>query len=122
MLGVEKPRDIEIRADVLNDHIRRVAPASDSHVAIGERESLERRGIRASDDLDAGAGRVGSPDVLAALTLRQVRTKQVRNPLLSLRRPIGELRAKGRSRVGIDAKRRRALRCEAEKVVSDLIE
>ena len=116
MLGVEKPRDIEIRADVLNDHIGRVAPASDGHIAVGEREPLERRRIGAPNDLDAGAGGVGEPGRVEGVDPLQVRTKLARDPLLSLRRAIAELRSKGRSRAGVDAKRRRALRRERRRL------
>ena len=96
MLGVEKPRDIEIRADVLNDHIGRVAPASDGHIAVGEREPFERRCIGASNDLDAGARGVGEPGRVEGVDPRQVGAKLVRDLLLSLRRAIAELRRAGR--------------------------
>ena len=57
MIAVEEARDVEIRADVLDDDVRRVAPAADGDVAVGEREALERGRVRAAHDLDAGARR-----------------------------------------------------------------
>ncbi len=57
MIAVEEARDVEIGADVLDDDVRRVAPAADRDVAVGEREALERRRIGAAHDLDAGARR-----------------------------------------------------------------
>src|SRR6185503_8549244 len=38
MLGVEKSGNVEICANVLNDDVRRVAPATDGHIAVGEGE------------------------------------------------------------------------------------
>ena len=55
MIAVEEARDVEIRADVLNDDVRRVAPAADGDVAVRQREAFERRGVGAAHDLDAGA-------------------------------------------------------------------
>ena len=58
MIAVEEARDVEIGADVLDDDVRRVAPAADGDVAVRQREALERRGVGAAHDLDAGARRV----------------------------------------------------------------
>ena len=55
MIAVEESRDVEIGADVLDHHVRRVAPAADGDVAVRQRETFERGLIRASHDLDAGA-------------------------------------------------------------------
>ena len=57
MVAVEEARDVEIGADVLNHDVRRVAPAADGDVAVGQREAFERRGVGAAHDLDAGARR-----------------------------------------------------------------
>ena len=42
MVAVEEARDVEIRADVLDDDVGRVAPAADSDVAVRQREAVER--------------------------------------------------------------------------------
>ena len=55
VIAVEEAGDVEIRADVLDDDVRRVAPAADGDVAVGEREALERRRVGAADDFHAGA-------------------------------------------------------------------
>ena len=59
MLGVEEARHVEIGADVLDHDVRRVAPAADRDVAIGQGEAFERGAIGAAHDFDAGARRVG---------------------------------------------------------------
>ena len=63
-----------------------------------------------------------SPTVLKALARSRSPRSWLRDPLLSLGRAVGELGAKRRSRAGVDAKRRRALRKEAEKVFGKLVE
>ena len=62
VIGVERARRVDIGADILDHDIRRVAPAADGDVAIGQGETLERGRIGASDNLDAGADREGSAD------------------------------------------------------------
>ncbi len=57
VIAVQEARDVEIRADVLDHDVRRVAPAADRDVAVGKREAFERRGVRTAHDLDAGARR-----------------------------------------------------------------
>ena len=58
MIAVEESRHIEIGADVLDHHVRRVAPAADGDVAIRQRKAFERRRVRAAHDLDARARRM----------------------------------------------------------------
>ncbi len=50
-LGIEKPRDIEIGPDVLDDHVRGDAPTPNGDVAVRHREALERCGVRTAHDL-----------------------------------------------------------------------
>jgi len=55
VVGIQKARHIEIRADILDHDIRRVAPRTHRDVAIGQRKPVERRAIGAFDDGQAGA-------------------------------------------------------------------
>src|SRR3546814_19899606 len=55
MVAVEEFRNVEIGADILDHHVRRVAPTADRDVAIGQREARERDVIGAFDDREAGA-------------------------------------------------------------------
>ena len=75
----------------------------------GQREALERRGVGAAHDLDAGARRVREPGRVERVGPLQVGAQLLRDPLLPVRGAIAELRAKRRSRAGVDAERRRAL-------------
>ena len=119
MFAVEGARDVEIGADVLDDDVRRVAPAADGHVAVRQRETVERRGVRAANDLDAGARRVREPGRVDGVDAGQVGTHVRRRAALPLRRTVGELRPQGGSRAGVDAQRGRAFRKEAEEILGD---
>ena len=72
MVAVEEARNVEIRADVLNDDVRRVAPAADGDVAVRQREPFERRRVRAAHDFDAGARRVRQPPCRRTVDARQI--------------------------------------------------
>ena len=122
MIAVQEARDVEIGADVLNDDIRRVAPAANRDVAVGERETFERRRIGTSHDLEAGAHRMREAARVEGVDALQVGAKLLRHPLLPLGGAIGELGSKSRSRAGVDAKRGRALRQQAKKIVGDPVE
>ena len=75
MVAVEEARDVEIGADVLDDHIGRVAPAPNRYIAVREREPCERRRIRASNDLETGARGMRKPgDVEGVGPLQVVRS------------------------------------------------
>ena len=67
MIAVEEARDVEIGADVLDHHIRRVAPAADGDVAVWQRKAVGRDLIGAAHDLDAGASRMRESEVSIAL-------------------------------------------------------
>ena len=117
MIAVEEARDVEIGADVLNDDVRRVAPAADRDVAVGQREAFERRRIGAAHDLDAGARGMREAARVEGVDALQVGANLRRHPLLSLRGAIGQLRSKRRPRAGVDAERGRALRQQAKEIV-----
>src|SRR6185503_9092717 len=85
--------DVEICANVLNDDVRRVAPATDGHIAVGEGEPLERCRIRAANNLDARASRMGEPRRVDGADLLEVCTNLVGDLLLALSRAIGQLRS-----------------------------
>ena len=122
MIAVEEARDVEIGADVLDDDVRRVAPAADRDVAVRQREAFERRRIGAAHDLDAGARRVREARRVEGVDALQVGAHLRRQALLPLRGAIGELRSQRRPRAGVDAERGRALGQEAQEVVGDAVE
>jgi len=122
MLGVEEAGDIQIRADVLNDDVRRVAPTADGDVAVGEGKPFECRRVGASNNLDAGAHRMREPRRIQGLRAIEVGANLLGNLLLSLCGAIGELRSQRRSRAGVDAERCRSLRPETKEVVCNLVE
>ena len=122
VLGIEKPRDIEIGADVLDDHVRRDAPSANGDVAVRHREALERRGVGTAHDLEAGARRMREARGVERVRPLQVTPQLARDPLLSLRRAIHELRTKLRSRAGVDAERRGGLGHQPQQAVADVVE
>ncbi len=56
MVGAQKARYIEVGANVLDHHVRRVAPTSDRNVAIGQGEAFHSGAVCALDDFQAGKG------------------------------------------------------------------
>ena len=122
MIAIEEARDVEIGADVLNDDIRRVAPAANRDVAVGKRETFERRRIGASHNLEAGAHRMREAARVEGVDALQVGAKLLRDPLLPFGGSIGELGSKRRSRAGVDAQRGRALRQQAKQIVGNPVE
>src|SRR5438045_2882208 len=122
MIAVEETRDVEISADVLDDDIRRVAPASDRDVAVRQREAFERCRVRAFHHLEARARGVRESARVEGVESLQVCAKLSGDLLLARGGAIGQLGSKSRSRTGVDAERRRALRLEAKKAVSKRVE
>ena len=122
VVAVEESRDVEIRADVLDDDVGGVAPAADGDVAIGEREALECGGVRAAHDVDAGAGGVREPLRVERLRSIQVSPDLCRGALLPGFGAIGQLRAQARARAGVDPERCRAFGPELHQVVRHLVE
>ena len=120
MIAVEESGNVQVGADVLDDDVRRVAPASDRDVAIRERESLERRRVRAAHHLEAGAGGVRQT---RRCRRRLTRARSARSCAAIRCWPSADRSAscdaKRRSRTGVDAQRRRALRRETQQVVGD---
>src|SRR6476620_2002398 len=102
MLAVQESRDIQIRADVLNDDVRRIAPAADRDVAVGECEPLERDTVRRLDDFEARAGGVRESSCIEAVDPRQIVPDLIRDATFSGLRSVGQLRPEGGSRTGID--------------------
>ena len=122
MLGVEKARDVEIRADVLNDDVGRVAPAADRDVAVRQRETLDCEIERTFHDRDTRARRVRQARSLNRIEPGQIRAKRGGNAILSGGRSIGEPRAERLTLILIDAERRRAFWTEFQEVLGDLLE
>ena len=103
MIGIEEPRDVEIGADILDDDVRRVAPAPDRHVAIWKRETVERRRVRAPHYLEGGTRCVREAARVEGVDAIQVYSKLVRQAPLALRGAIGEHGSQCGSRSGVDA-------------------
>jgi hypothetical protein len=122
MIAIKEPWNVEIGAHVLNDHIRRVAPAADRDVAVRQPEPFEGRRIGASHNLEAGAESMRKAGGVEAVDSLEVAANLLRDALLTLNGAIGELRPKPRSRAGIDAKRGRALREQANEIISNTVE
>ena len=91
MVAVEESRDVEIRTNVLDHDVGRVAPSADRDVAVWQPEAFGRESIGAADHLDAGARRVRERRRVDRPDKRQVVAHLAGKPLLSLRRPIGQL-------------------------------
>ena len=85
MVAVEESGDVEIRADVLDHDVGRVAPAADGDVAVRKREALERDRVCAPNHFDAGARGVREPRGVDRADALQVRAHLAGNPLLALR-------------------------------------
>ena len=105
VIAVEEAGNVEIRADVLDDDVRRVAPAADSDVAVRKREAFERGRIGASHDLDAGARGMRQPVRVEGFEPVQIRANLLASSLLP--RPRSDRPA------GIAARRARRCRCPA---------
>ena len=84
MVAIQEARDVEIRTHVLNDDIRRVAPAANGDVAIRKREPFERRRIGTSYHLDAGAQCMREAGRVEGVDAVQVGANLLREALLSL--------------------------------------
>jgi hypothetical protein len=50
MIAVEKARNIQVGADVLDHHVRRIAPAADRDVSVRQRKAVRRGLIGAAHD------------------------------------------------------------------------
>ncbi len=122
MIGIEETRDVEIGADILDDDVRRVAPAADGDVAIRKRETVERCRIRAPHDLEAGARRVREAARVEGVDAIEIHPKLFRQTPLALRGAIGEHGSQCGSRAGVDAQRGRLLWLQANEIFSHLIE
>ncbi len=122
MIGVEKARHVEIGADVLNDHIGCVAPASDRDVAIGQRKSFERSAIGRAHDLDAGAGGMIKRGRIDRFGASEIGAKDGREPLLAGLAAVGKTRAQDRARSGVQAERGGGFRRQCQQILADRIE
>jgi hypothetical protein len=103
MLAVEKAWHVEIGADVLDDDVRRVAPATDRYVAVRQGESLERRRIRAANDVDARTHVMRQARGIQGVRSLETALEMHHDLLLAGSGAIAELTAKRCSRTRIDA-------------------
>jgi hypothetical protein len=108
MVAVQKPRDVEVRADILDDDIRGDAPPPDGHIAIRQSEPLQSGRISAPDDLKSRADGMRQPVASERAYLLQIPSKLAGNTLLTLSRSIGKLGAQRGPRIDVDTKRRGA--------------
>src|SRR5262249_18655882 len=110
MLVVQKARDIEVRAHILNDDIRRVTPAAHRDITVGQGEPFNRLRIGTANDLEAGSSGMRERKDVESIGTLQIRAELVCDLLLSLRGAIRKLRTKRRSGPGVDTQRRCAFR------------
>ena len=120
MLAVEEARNVEIRADVLDHGVRRVAPAADGDVAIRQREAFERGGIGASNDFDARARRMRELRHIDRVDAVEIGADDVGDVLSTAGRAIHELRAECRSSAGIETELCCDFWKEARQVLADI--
>ena len=122
MLRVEEPRDVEIRADVLNDDIGRVAPAADGDVTVGQCETGERDLVGAFHHRHARARRVGQVRGVDRIHASQIRAKRGGDAVLSGGRAVAELGSQRPALILVNPERRRAFRRELQQVFGDFLE
>jgi hypothetical protein len=103
MIAVEKTRDIEIRADVLNDDVRRVAPAAGGDVTVWKRKAFERSGVHTPHNLDARAHVVRKPAGFERVQPVEIGAERCRNGLLSRSGTVLKLRTQRCPRALVDA-------------------
>src|SRR5688572_32635618 len=121
MVAVEEPRYIEVGANVLNDDVRRVAPAANGDIAIGKRKTLRCGRVGAPYHLDGGPRGMGERRRVQRPDPLQVLAHLAGYPLLPLCRPIAQLRAKRGALARIETERGRGFGCEPKQVFRDLI-
>ena len=122
VFGVEEPRDVEIRADVLNDHVGRVAPAADSHVAVRQRETVERDVVGAFHHRDTGTRRRKKGRRVDRIQPGEIRANRGGNAVLSGGRSVAEPGTQRLALTLINAERGRAFREEPQQVLGDVLE
>jgi hypothetical protein len=83
MVGIEEFRRVDIGADILDDDVRSVAPATDGDVAVGLCKTLQRGSIGAFDDFDARPHREGKCTGIDSLRSGKVGLQGRRNPGLA---------------------------------------
>ena len=72
VLAVKETWNIEVRTDILYDHVGRVAPVTDCNVPVRKSESFQRRAIGAFDDLQSCSGFVIEHTRIHGACARQV--------------------------------------------------
>ncbi len=122
VLGVEESRDVEIRADVLNDDVGRVAPAADSHVAVRQRETVERDVVGALHHRDTGARPVRKVRRVDRIEPGEIRANRGGNAVLSGGRSVAEPGTEILALTLINAERGRTFREEPQQVLGDVLE
>ena len=118
MVRVEKLRRVDVRANVLDHDIWRVAPSADCDIAIWKRKALKRRAIRALDHFDAGARREGQCGGVDRFGPSDVGFKRRCDARLASRGAIIEPASVGSTCAGIDAQRGRLAGLQPQQVLS----
>jgi hypothetical protein len=122
MLGVQEPGHVEVGADVLDDHVWRLAPAADGHVAVGQGEAFERGRVRGPDHGGARSGRVRQSGDVDRVDAREVGADPVGTLLLPGDRTVPELRAQLGVSALVEPERCRRLRHQPQQVLADRVE
>ena len=122
VIGVEEVGRVDVRADVLDHDVGRVAIAADGNVAVREGEALERGAVGAADGVDACAHGEGEAGFVDRFDARQVGLHRGGDRPHSGRAMVAQLGTHPRAGAGVDPERGRAFGAEAEKVLRDGIE
>src|SRR5690606_26010479 len=107
VLALEKAGDVEIRADVLDDDVGRVAPATHGDVAVRQGETIECRAIRALHHVERRARLARVPCRVEAGRTVEVVAQRARDGLLPGRGAVRKLRTQCRAVTLVDAEQRR---------------
>ena len=121
VLGTHEARKVEIGADVLDHHVRRVAPTADRDIPIRQREPVERGGVGALHDFEAGAGRGIERRGIDRARPTEIASQDRRERRLARRRAIGQPAPQGGMLTGVDAERRRLFGVVGQQVPRDVV-
>jgi hypothetical protein len=122
VVTVEEAGDVEIGTYVLNDDIRRVAPAAYRGVSIGKGKSFERSGVGTLNDVQTGADCEGEARQAECLDPLQIDANLICRALPPCGGTIGKLRSQRRPSAGVDAQRRGDFGKQPEPIFGELIE
>jgi hypothetical protein len=122
VVAVQEPRDIEVCPHILYHHVRRVAPAADGDIAVGQRETLQCGRIGAPHHGHAGAHHMREPRRVDGVDPLEIPLDLPSQPRLPLGGAIEEAGPQAGPGAGIEAERGRGFREQAEQALGELVE